>query len=347
MKSSDSTPKVLFVGDSRQMKGGVNAVIQSIERTPLWEKYRCTWLECQINDRITKKIAYLLRALFKAVFTIPRYDLIHFHTAIGNSMMVQLPFFLYARILRKKTVLHLHVGDQLKKECNSRLLRFYSKRADCIITLGDSLRQYVPAPSEKVEFLYNPAPEIRHKDAPRKFFLFAAYIDSERNKGYDVLLEAFAVVARHHPEWKLLICGEGDMDQLHHLIRKNHVENSVSTPGWVMGNDKDRIFSEAFAYCLASRKEGLPVTILESLSIGLPIIATPVGSLPEFLTEGESVLFAKIGDASDLARQMCRLIENPDLYEKLSKGGTELIRSLLSLDKFTEKLDSIYSSLCD
>ena len=348
MKSAAKNPSVLFVGDSRKMRGGVSAVIRQIEKTPIWEQYDCDWLECQINDSVPKKLAYLFRALIRGLFIIPHYDIIHFHTAIGNSIKVQFPFFLYALLLKKKTLVHLHVGDQLKNGRHDKWFRFVCRHADMVVTLGDTLRQYVPVTAEGrplVEFLYNPAPPIKTKEYAEPFFLFAAYIDSEMNKGYDVLLKAFSLVTECHPEWKLVICGEGDMAQLQSLIVAHRLQTSVETPGWVSGKEKEYYFSHAFAYCLTSRKEGLPVTVLESLSFSLPVIATPVGCLPEILQDGENALIADIGDADYLARQMCRLIEDPALYDRLSKNGPLLVEEKLSLARFTQKLDFLYQRL--
>ncbi|MBP5487780.1 MAG: glycosyltransferase family 4 protein [Bacteroidales bacterium] len=348
MKSAAKNPSVLFVGDSRKMRGGVSAVIRQIEETPIWDRYSCDWLECQINDTLPKKFAYLLRALVRSLFIIPRYDIIHFHTAIGNSIKVQMPFFLYARLLKKKTIVHLHVGDQLREGVHDKWFHFICKHTDRVVTLGDSLRQYIPISAEGrpvVEFLYNPAPPVQPKEYADSFFLFAAFIDSEKNKGYDVLLKAFRLVSEHHPGWKLVICGDGDMSQLKSLIASLRLESVVETPGWVTGKEKEYYFRHAFAYCLTSRKEGLPVTVLESLSSGLPVIATPVGCLPEILRDGETALLAKVGDAEHLAGQMCRLIEDPALYDQLSKNGPILVEEKLSLARFTQKLDTLYHCL--
>lgn len=345
MKPPKSTKSVLYVGDSRQMKGGVSAIMRIIEGSPIWSKYSCSWLECQINDSRVRKVMYLVRASVLGLFKIPRYNIIHFHTAIGNSMVVQLPFLIYASLLKKRIVLHLHVGDQLKSIKSKRLLEFWCKRAGLVITLGDSLRQYIPADSNKTTFLYNPAPSLSSRNSPEKYFLFAAYIDSARNKGYDTLIEAFASLHEEYRDWKLMICGDGDTNQLHNYITEYGLSDFVSTPGWVSGEEKAQIFSSAFAYCLPSRQEGMPISVLEALSIGLPIIASPVGCLPEFLVDGESVLFSESGNAKALADNMRRLIEDSELYESISRNGRLIARNKLSIKSFTEKLDSIYSSL--
>ena len=337
-------PSVLLVGDSRRMRGGVSAVIQLIESTSLWEKYHCRWLECQVNDRLMHKVAFLIHALIRGVHLIPRATIIHFHTAPGRSLLVQLPFFLYSLILNKRTVVQFHVGDQLSDADKSRLFRFYCKKANTVITLGDKLRSFIPTRNghPHVEYLYNPAPPVSIKNQPQNYFLFAAFIDSQMNKGYDILLEGFKRTIDLYPDWKLVICGDGDLEKLKALIHQKNLEGKVVLPGWVTGKTKTDYFNNAFAYCLTSRKEGLPVSILESLSIGLPIISTPVGCLTEFLQDNQNVLFFEPGNAAQLSAQMCRLINDASLYYKISKNEKLLADNLFSLSAYTEKLERIY-----
>lgn len=328
------------------MRGGVSAVIQTIEASTFWAKYRCDWLECQINAHFLRKIGFLLRALIRSFVLIPRASLVHFHTAPGHSLLVQLPFFLFSLLLKKSIIVQFHVGDQLRGAGDSRLFRFYCRNADTIITLGDQLRSYIPTRNgcPQVEFLYNPAPTVSIKEQSEQYFLFAAYIDSEMNKGYDILLEGFAQTVRQYPDWKLVICGDGDLDKLKKLICHHHLEDKVVLPGWVSGQQKDCYFKHAYAYCLTSRKEGLPITVLESLSMGLPVISTPVGCLPEFLQDSQSVLFFESGNAGQLSSQMCRLISDSALYDRLSSQGILLAKGMLSRTAFLEKLDRIYQS---
>lgn len=341
-------PRVLFVGDSREMRGGVSTVIKSIESSYLWDKYHCDWLECQINDRIPVKVWYLLKGLVKGLWAIPKHQIIHFHTATGNSLKVQLPFFLYARFLRKKIIVHLHVGNQLKTAGHNRLFSYFCHKSNLVITLGESFRSLVPGFIEghtSVTHLYNPAPEIEQREDTYPYFLFAAYFDSERNKGYDVLLKAFSDVIRCHPEWKLVLCGDGDIKQVRHIIANYGLEKSIELPGWVSGEKKEFYFKHAYAYCLCSRNEGLPITILESMALGLPIITTPVGCIPEILTDNESALFFETDDVRQLSCQMQKLIEDKELSRALSIRSQAIARDKLSLDRFCKRLDGIYQSL--
>ena len=342
------TNKVLYIGDSRKTKGGVSAVIKTIQSSFVWEKFSCNWLECQINESLIHKLAYLLKALIIGLFVIPKYDIIHFHTSVGNSLKVQLPFFLYSIVLKKKIVTHFHVGNQLKKAAGNRLFSFYCRKSDIVLTLGESLKQYIPHDGKsrtRIECLYNPAPETTAKESSQKYFLAAIFIDSEMNKGYDTMLEAFSMISGSYPEWKMIICGDGDREKLSGLIEANKLTGKVITPGWVTGKEKDDLFRNAFAYCMASREEGLPITVLESIASGLPVISTPVGCVPELLSDGESALFFPTGDSRALADRMRMLIEDSQLYKRLSDNGKSIAQGKLSVNSFAAKLDNIYSAL--
>lgn len=340
--------KVLIVGDSRKMKGGVSTVIKSMEQSPIWEKYHCYWLQCQINKGIVWKILYLIRGVVQAVFIMPFFDIIHFHTTPGNGMRVILPFFLYARLWRKKTILHLHVGNQIKEYADDRLFSWIMKQANRVIVLGKTWRNYLTNElnvSTKVEYLYNPVTVKTKLYRFEKYFLFAAYFNI--NKGYDTLLKAWAMVVRKYPKWRLVLCGTGNMVEINRLIEINHVKESVDLPGWVDGKRRDNFFRGAYAYCMTSRQEGLPMSVLEAMSYGVPIITTPVGCLPEFLEDNKSALFFDFGDADMLAKKILLLIESERLRNVVSTEDKALVERNFTPIVVFEKLDGIYRSLID
>lgn len=85
------------------MKGGVSTVMKILEKSTLWENYKCYWLETQINSKNKLlKILYLIRGFTKGLFIIPRYQIVHFQTTPGTSMIILLPIFIYALLCRKR-----------------------------------------------------------------------------------------------------------------------------------------------------------------------------------------------------------------------------------------------------
>lgn len=336
--------KVLVIGDSRKMKGGVSSVIKTLEHTPLWNDYHCKWVECQINSYIFMKLAYLILGTIKGLFLLPFYHIVHFHTGLGNSMWVQMPLYLWAIVWRKKRIVHLHVGNQIVELGINRPLRFACLHAHVILTLGKTWIPYIPhGTNTQVLHLYNPAPNVERSTATDKYFLFAAYITA--NKGYHHLLEAFARVTEKYPEWKLVICGTGEMEELQSCIKALRIEDHVLLPGWVDGEEKAEFFRHAYAYCMTSEMEGLPISVLEAIAYGIPVISTKVGCLPEILRADESALFYDFGNSSQLEKQMVSLIEEPTKREHIINQAYAEYKTNLSVCSFCKRLDAIYKEL--
>lgn len=336
--------KVLYVGDSRKMKGGVSSVIKTIESTYLWKKYHCHWIECQINASAYRKLFYMIVGTLKGMCFIPFYNIVHFHTGLGNSMWVQMPMFVWSIIWRKKRVIHIHVGNQIVEQGVNTPLAFACKHANHILTLGKCWIPYIPhRPNTPVTHLYNPAPNKRKILPPKKYFLFAAYITA--NKGYAHLLKACKQVFEVYPEWKLVICGVGEEKAVTQLITELNLSDNVELLGWIEGNQKKRIFQEAWSYCMTSQMEGFPMSVLEAIAYGVPVISTKVGCLPELFTSEKDILFYDFGDTNELASLLLRIIEQRELRSKLREGATEIHKALLSIPVFSWNLDRIYKTL--
>lgn len=336
--------KVLVIGDSRKMKGGVSSVIKTLEHTPIWNDYNCKWVECQINSSILMKLAYLILGTIKGLFLLPSYHIVHFHTGLGNSMWVQMPLYLWAIVWRKKRIVHIHVGNQIIELGINRPLQFACLHAHVVLTLGKTWIPYIPhGTNTKVLHLYNPAPNVERSTSSDKYFLFAAYMTA--NKGYHHLLEAFARVIKRYPEWKLVMCGTGDIKDVQSCIIRLGLEDHVILPGWVEGEEKAEFFRHAYAYCMTSEMEGLPISVLEAVAYGIPVISTKVGCLPEILKADESVLFYDFDNCSQLEKQMISLIEEPAKREHVINHAYAEYEKNLSIRSFCKRLDAIYKDL--
>lgn len=339
--------KVIFVGDSRKMKGGISTVMKTLEKSKLWKDYKCYWLETQINGKNKfVKFLYLIRGFSQGLFIIPRYQIVHFQTTPGISMVILLPIFIYALLCRKKIIVQLHMGNQIKKYVNNWSFKFWTSHSNLIIFLGkiwrDEITPYL-SKEVKTDFLYNPIITQEKGEIHKKYFLFAAFFDI--NKGYDILLKAFNNIIKDYPEWKLIMCGSGDTSGVINCINKYQLRDKVILPGWVEGKDKAQYFKEAYAYCMTSYQEGLPMTVLESISYGVPVISTPVGCLPEILKDNETCLFFNFGDSYGLEEKMRQLITNYELRNKLGNNSYELVKKHFSIEAIAFKLNKIYNSL--
>lgn len=148
-------------------------------------------------------------------------------------------------------------------------------------------------------------------------------------KGYDVLLKAYALFAKKHPEYKLIIYGDGPLKQnLLKLACELGIKEKVDFPGFI-SNVPQRI-SDDGVFVLSSRFEGIPNTMIEAMSVGLPVVATdctPGG--PRFLTDnGRRGILVPVDDAEALAEGLFCIVEHPKQASCYSELGLEIVKEL-------------------
>lgn len=341
--------KVLIVSPARKCRGGITTVVGQIETTYVWQSFGCRWVETQTNTSYLQKLYYFVTSVATATFILPRYGIVHFHTTPGMSMLVQMPIFLQAMLWRKKTIVHLHVGDQLIEHANRRVFRFVLRHADRVIVLGKSWKTKLKerfAPSLPVEVLYNPAPQampLPYDARTSMYILFTAYL--AKNKGYDTLLRAFAAARRDFPKWRLVIAGAGEVAEAVELAARLGISQYVDFPGWVEGDRKRELFSNASCFCLASHKEGFPMAVLEAWAHGVPIVTTLVGGLPDVVADGENALVFAAGDEQGLAAQLIRIMQDEALRRKLAAAGHKTVEEYFDLSRIANQWAAMYTEI--
>ena len=182
------------------------------------------------------------------------------------------------------------------------------------------------------------AKQPRTEGAPISL-VYLGYIYKE--KGIFDLLD---VIASNRDRWlghlTLTIGGQWDEDRVLNFIKDNDLGGIVKFVGWVSGDDKATILSKTDILILPSYYEGLPISILEAMSYAMPVITTPVGGIPEVVTDGvEGTLFTP-GDKAAMTRAIDRYIECPGLIIKQGNAGWEKSK-LFSPEHIVNRLSQI------
>ncbi|TDC44537.1 glycosyltransferase family 4 protein, partial [Actinomadura sp. KC345] len=136
-------------------------------------------------------------------------------------------------------------------------------------------------------------------------------------KGIDLMLEAWERVSARHPGWRLHVYGGGpDGEELRGRVRAAGLSGSVEFRGVVA--DVEEALVEASVFALPSRAEGFPMSVLEAMAYGLPTVAFDCAPGVRALTgEGRGGVLVEPGDTAAFARELERLIEDPDLRRAL------------------------------
>lgn len=163
-------------------------------------------------------------------------------------------------------------------------------------------------------------------------FTFCSVAHLNYNKGFDILLPAFAEALKTHPDLKLKIGGTGLIaSQLHNLAAELGLENSVEFLGGLQNDQVLDLMFRSDAFVLASRNETFGVVFIEALSQGLPVAATRCGGPQTIINENNGIL-VPVGDVQALAGALVSLYENRDRYDAqtlradcLSEFGEEAV----------------------
>jgi glycosyltransferase involved in cell wall biosynthesis len=145
-------------------------------------------------------------------------------------------------------------------------------------------------------------------------------------KGYDMLIPAWAKVAAAHPDWRLRICGEGkEREKLEGLIREHGVDASVSLEG--PARDLGSEMEHAALFVLSSRHEGLPLVLLEAMSKGMAVVSFDCPTGPaDVIEDRRNGLLIPPRDVDALAAGMIEMIEDEELRARCADGAVETAR---------------------
>jgi GalNAc-alpha-(1->4)-GalNAc-alpha-(1->3)-diNAcBac-PP-undecaprenol alpha-1,4-N-acetyl-D-galactosaminyltransferase len=149
-----------------------------------------------------------------------------------------------------------------------------------------------------------------------------------REKGFDLLIEAFGRVAGLHPEWSLTVLGEGpERPRLEALVRSLRMLDRVSMPGRVA--DPMPHLASAHAFALPSRYEGFPNALLEAMARGLPVVAFACPSGPsEIIAHGHDGLLVAAGDVAGLAAALGQVMSSPGERARMGRNARRVADAL-------------------
>ncbi|MEV6597372.1 glycosyltransferase [Actinoplanes sp. NPDC051346] len=165
------------------------------------------------------------------------------------------------------------------------------------------------------------------------------------DKGIDMLLEAWALVASQHPDWNLKVFGAGpDEEQLRAQARELGLDDKPIFQGKT--TNIDAALSAASIYALPSREEGFPIAVMEAMAYGLPTVAFDcapgIRELIDDEISGGIVITA--GNILGMATALERLIKDADLRKRLGSAGRQSVRRF-SPDSIIDRWEALFTFL--
>jgi glycosyltransferase involved in cell wall biosynthesis len=165
-------------------------------------------------------------------------------------------------------------------------------------------------------------------------------------KGQDRLIRALARLAPAHPRLKVVIVGEGPRrEALGALARELGVEERVVFTG--LRRDVPRLLGAADLGVLPSAHEGVPMSVIEQMAAGLPVLASAVGGLPDIVADGHQGFLVPPGDEDALTARLARLVDDDELRHSLGKEARQRAEREFSIEHTAHAFHAMVDALFD
>ncbi len=364
---------VLMVGPVPPPYGGIAAVVQEIVNSELNKTYAFEIFDSQKGAPsefgVLKRLPFNIKRLlnFNSLISKKRFDFAHLHFDCG-SFRGRAPLILSLRLRGVKVLLHLHgTGWEVFYDEVSRSERIFAKlglrSSNIIIVLYDLWVQKIKEmlPGAQVYVTNNFVGE--KDDVPdstiRNYRQKCGFDDGDIvvvfvgglgwRKGCFDILEAAPKVVEARPQVKFLLVGGDDYPGEFGNIKSQAEEKGLGDRVFLTGQASRE---EVTAYLMMSQifllptyREGAPIAIIEAMRASLPIITTPVGGIPDMVTDGYNGILIQPGRPDQIVETVIKLADDTELRKRLGKTGLEVFNRSFSTKSAVEQLARIYQKI--
>jgi glycosyltransferase involved in cell wall biosynthesis len=364
--------RILLINDFIEKIGGVEIYCYGLKSLLEREGHKVKFLGGEGGLEGSK-----LRRFISTIFSIKYYlrikseikdfepDIIHAHSFSGNispsfliaakkydiPVVVTPPnFFHYIHTLPKITLKKPYrIISWLKAWFHQELKKKYIDYFICPSNIfAEHLKNNVGIDSSKISI-------VRHfieweqpaeaKNPTTKDILYAGRLSEE--KGIEYLIHAISKISKEHPKIKLHIVGEGNMEQnIRSLANKLGIEDKVIFHGYVAHENLATMYRKSSVFILPSIcMENAPLTLIEAMSQGTPVVTTNIGGQAELVKNGVNGLLVNPRDSEDLAEKIGSILDNPELAREMGEGGRKIVEETHTPKKHLRRIIEIYNSL--
>lgn len=282
-----------------------------------------------------------------------RIDLLHIHMAEYGSVVRKLFVLHLGRLLRTPVVLHLH-GANFREFFEGlpaalrRVVVSSMNRARRVIVLGPYWAEYIErigVDRERIRIVRNavpgPAqPPVRQGSGPCRILFLGVLTE---RKGMPELIEALGSDELRALSWNMQIAGNGDAEPYRALAERLGIDDRLEFLGWVDSPQARALLASSDMFVLPSRHEGLSMAILEAMSFGVPVVATPVGDVREAVEDGVTGRIVPVQDPASLARALAELVRDPELRRRLGDQARARFRDRFDIAVLNRTLAQLFT----
>ncbi|HQG82467.1 MAG TPA: glycosyltransferase [Caldisericia bacterium] len=286
--------------------------------------------------------------VFKLLNVIKRgnYDVVHVHLFPADIFVAIASLFLPKKI---KYIFTEHSDYNRRRVCKlfKNLDCFTYSRYDKIICISNKVKEalvsWCALTAKKTIVIKNAIP-INDDLNPIKDKIYDIISVGclEKQKGGDILLRAIKILKeKYHRKLKVAIVGDGSLKEyLKNLALQYGINEYIDFLG--VRKDVLELMRESSVFVLPSRWEGFGLVLLEAISVGVPVVATKVGGIPEIIEDGKDGILVEPENPEGLANTILRLLDDNGLRSSISLNAYKKVKGEYSIERYTKDLLNLY-----
>ena len=354
---------VLILGPSLAAVSGVSTHVGMLMGSRLNDKFQLEHFQVGTEGRGERQLLRWARLFidpfrFALKIIASNVAIVHVNTSMDpRAFWRDFCFTLFGRLLGVAVVYQIHGGELPDVFAGNSWLRNVSMRwvlrlASATVVLGQrELTAYQR---------WVPAARLHHYPNAIDVARYSAYVERSDHaelrlvyigrlasaKGLFELIDAMGRLRRQDRVPRLTIAGTGrDVDALKQHAKALGLQGLVTFRGPVFGEEKISLWMQSDIFVFPSYHEGLPYALLESMAAGVPVVTTPVGAIPDVVTDGTHGLLVPPRDDEAIAAAVAALDDNRERIKAMRTACRKRVSEEYSLERLTRDFEGLYSAL--
>lgn len=345
---------------------GITAAVNTFVASPITESYdlelvstyRSADTSRGLLQRLTFGVKLMVTTAWRAIFQ--HADIIEVHTASSRDFLKHAAVIFAAKLTGRPVMLRIHGGNfanvyESASPGSQRLIRWLLRLPSRVVVLSNGWAKIISRiqPQAKATVIPNSVDchvlgEIAlHRHPAASDILLLGNLCAD--KGHFDMIEAAAIVARSFPDCVFLFAGaerdKGALQQLQSSARELDIEANVTFLGPIFGDDKMNALTRAGIFAMPSHLENMPISLMEAMAAGLPVVASNVGAISEMVEDKRTGLLIEARDTGGLADALLTLLNDHQRRYEMGKAGQRTATKCWDTAVAATATEAVYRSL--
>jgi len=349
--------KVLIICPHPSRQGGVADYYTLVRKHFVSDKLSLDYFyltDTSGHDMPKNRFLRSLRELILLIRIFPRHDLIVFNPSLDAKAVIRdgVYHFLAKRVFHKKTLVLFHGWDReferFVASYGVKLFKFFFN-SDRLLVLAGQFRDvlidwgFPPSTLGLETTIYEQHESRTDKDIFKIIFL-SRFVE---NKGCFESVRTIEILAKEFPAVKLYMVGDGPLTgELKTFVKSRGLGNNVEFTGWLQGEEKYDLLNQCGIMLFpTSYGEGMPISVIEGMGMGLAVVTRPVAGIPDIFCDGENGFLVQSTDPSDFACKVRYLFQNRADWERVSATNKRKAEKNFEIRSVVKRIELLYFEL--